>query len=108
MQPRVLRAPARLDDPARQLEGYFTGRRRGFDVPLDLRLSAGFRRRVRTIRAYRSYAAVAVAKATGRAQAVRAVGSACATNPSRCWCRAIWSCAPTEPSAGMSVDWGAR
>ena len=85
VSPRVLHAPRRLDEAARQLEGYFTGRRHTFDVPLDLRLSAGFRRQVldhlRTI-AYghtESYAGVALA--TGRAQAVRAVGSACATNP---------------------------
>src|SRR5262249_50714473 len=30
----------------RELGEYFTGRRRGFDLPLDWRLSAGFRRAV--------------------------------------------------------------
>ena len=85
VSPRVLHAPGRLDDAARQLEGYFTGRRRAFDVPLDLRLSAGFRRQVldhlRTIAYGRTESYSSVARATGRAQAVRAVGSACATNP---------------------------
>ncbi|MDD9206697.1 cysteine methyltransferase, partial [Georgenia sp. 10Sc9-8] len=42
VSPRVLRAPARLDPAVRELEEYFTGRRHAFDVPLDLRLAAGF------------------------------------------------------------------
>ena len=46
VSPRVLRAPARLDDAARQLDEYFAGRRRAFDVPVDLRLARGFRRAV--------------------------------------------------------------
>ena len=85
ISPRVLRAPGRLDEPARQLEAYFTGRRRTFDVPLDLRLSAGFRRQVldhlRTIGYGHTESYAGVAAAIGRARAVRAVGSACATNP---------------------------
>jgi methylated-DNA-[protein]-cysteine S-methyltransferase len=48
ISPRVLRAPARLDPAVRQLEEYFAGRRTAFDLPLDLRLSAGFRRDVLT------------------------------------------------------------
>jgi len=85
VSPRVLRAPGLVAVAARQLEEYFTGRRRGFDVPLDLRLSAGFRRSVldelRRIEfgGTRSYAEIAVA--AGSPRAVRAVGSACATNP---------------------------
>ena len=85
VSPRVLHAPGRLDEAVRQLEGYFAGRRRAFDVPLDLRLSAGFRRQVldhlRTIAYGHTESYSSVARATGRAQAVRAVGSACATNP---------------------------
>jgi methylated-DNA-[protein]-cysteine S-methyltransferase len=85
VSPRVLYAPGRLDEAARQLEGYFTGRRHAFDVPLDLRLSAGFRRQVldhlRTIGYGRTESYAGVARAVGRDRAVRAVGSACATNP---------------------------
>jgi methylated-DNA-[protein]-cysteine S-methyltransferase len=85
ISPRVLRAPGRLDEAARQLEAYFAGRRRTFDVPLDLRLSAGFRRQVlnhlRTIGYGHTQSYAGVAEAIGRARAVRAVGSACATNP---------------------------
>ena len=85
ISPRVLRAPARLDVAAREIEEYFAGRRVGFDLALDLRLSAGFRRTVLvhlTDIAYgttTSYAAVAAA--AGNPRAVRAVGTACATNP---------------------------
>jgi methylated-DNA-[protein]-cysteine S-methyltransferase len=85
VSPRVLHAPRRLDEAARQLDGYFTGRRRVFDLPLDLRLSAGFRRQVlnhlRTIGYGQTESYAGVARAIGRAGAVRAVGSACATNP---------------------------
>jgi methylated-DNA-[protein]-cysteine S-methyltransferase len=85
ISPRVLHAPGRLDDAARQLDGYFTGRRRAFDLPLDLQLSAGFRREVlnhlRAIGYGHTESYAAVARAVGRPSAVRAVGSACATNP---------------------------
>ena len=46
VSPRILHAPARLDLAARELEEYFAGRRRAFDLPLDWRLSVGFRRTV--------------------------------------------------------------
>jgi methylated-DNA-[protein]-cysteine S-methyltransferase len=85
VSPRLLRAPARLDPIARQLEEYFVKRRRRFDLPLDFLLAHGFRRTVLdhlTEIGYgqtASYAAVAAA--AGAPKAVRAVGSACATNP---------------------------
>ncbi len=46
VSPRILRAPARLDTVARQLDEYFAKRRTTFDVPVDLRLTDGFRRNV--------------------------------------------------------------
>jgi methylated-DNA-[protein]-cysteine S-methyltransferase len=82
---RILRGGHRLDPLARELDDYFAGRRHGFDVPLDLRLARGFRLAVlRHLSAIpygstESYAEVAVA--SGSPKAVRAVGSACATNP---------------------------
>jgi methylated-DNA-[protein]-cysteine S-methyltransferase len=85
ISPRILAAPRRLDDVARQLDEYFAGRRTAFDVALDRRLSAGFRRTVLDHLAAisygrtESYAQAAVA--TGHPRAVRAVGTACATNP---------------------------
>jgi methylated-DNA-[protein]-cysteine S-methyltransferase len=85
LTPRILLAPRRLDNAARELEEYFTGRRHDFDLPLDLTLSRGFRRAVLehlpeiTYGHTASYAAVATA--AGSPRAVRAVGTACATNP---------------------------
>jgi len=85
VSPRVLRAPRRLDPVTRQLDEYFAGDRRSFEVPVDLRLARGFRRTVlehlRTIPygSVESYAAVA--SASGSPAAVRAAGTACATNP---------------------------
>jgi methylated-DNA-[protein]-cysteine S-methyltransferase len=85
ISPRILAAPRRLDDVARQLDEYFVGRRTAFDVALDRRLSAGFRRTVLDHLAAISYghteSYAQVAAATGHPGAVRAVGSACATNP---------------------------
>jgi methylated-DNA-[protein]-cysteine S-methyltransferase len=85
VSPRVLRAPARLDETSRQLEEYLTGRRTAFDLPLDWRLSRGFRREVLAhlpvIGYGRTETYAQVAAAAGRPRAVRAVGTACATNP---------------------------
>jgi methylated-DNA-[protein]-cysteine S-methyltransferase len=85
ISPRILRAPHRLDGAASQLDEYFSGRRRSFDVPIDLQLAHGFRRKVLThLRdiAYGETASYAmVAAASGSPAAVRAVGSACASNP---------------------------
>ena len=41
---RVLRAPLELDPVRRELDEYFEGRRRDFDLPLDLRGREGFSR----------------------------------------------------------------
>jgi methylated-DNA-[protein]-cysteine S-methyltransferase len=85
ISPRVLRAPRRLDEAARQLEDYFAGRRTLFDLPLDLSRSAGFRRLVLGYLPTIAYGQTAtyqsVAAAVHNPKAVRAVGSACATNP---------------------------
>jgi methylated-DNA-[protein]-cysteine S-methyltransferase len=85
ISPRVLESPARLEVVARELEEYFDGRRKGFDVPLDWRLSAGFRSTVLHHLPEISYGQTAsysvVAQLAGNPKAVRAVGSACATNP---------------------------
>ena len=85
ISPRVLRAPKRLDAAARELDEYFDGQRRVFDLPVDLSLSRGFRQLVQQhlpeigygqTRTYRQ-----VAELVGSPKAVRAVGTACATNP---------------------------
>ena len=85
ISPRVLRAPRRLDAAARELDEYFSRQRRVFDLPLDMSLSSGFRQLVQRhlpeigygqTRSYRE-----VAELVGNPKAVRAVGTACATNP---------------------------
>lgn len=85
VSPRVLAAPARLEDAARQLEEYFDGARRGFDLPLDRRLSTGFRGVVQAalpdIDYGRTVSYAELAARVGKPRAVRAVGTACATNP---------------------------
>lgn len=85
VSPRVLEGSARLDAPARQLDEYFAGRRRSFDVDVDLRLATGFRRSVlehlREIPYGHTESYAGVAAATGRPRAFRAVGTACGHNP---------------------------
>ena len=85
VSPRILHAPARLDAPARELDEYFAGRRQTFDVPLDWQLSKGFRNTVLHalpgIEYGQTASYAAVAELAGNPKAVRAVGSACATNP---------------------------
>jgi len=85
VSPRVLEAPAQLDEVRRELDLYFEGRLTEFDLPLDWQLSKDFRRRV--LRAIaripygqtRSYTQMATSAGNGRA--VRAAGTACGTNP---------------------------
>jgi methylated-DNA-[protein]-cysteine S-methyltransferase len=85
ISPRVLEAPARLDPARRQLEEYFEGGRTAFALPVDWRLSSGFRERVlhaiAAIPFGRTGTYRSVATAAGTPNAVRAAGSACATNP---------------------------
>jgi methylated-DNA-[protein]-cysteine S-methyltransferase len=85
ISPRILHAPVRLDDTARELEEYFSRSRRTFDIALDWRLSKGFRSAVLHALPGIGYgytaSYAAVAQLAGNPKAVRAVGSACATNP---------------------------
>ncbi|HZU49780.1 MAG TPA: methylated-DNA--[protein]-cysteine S-methyltransferase [Mycobacterium sp.] len=85
VSPRILRAPARLDAAARQIDDYFAKRRKHFELPLDLRLASGFRRAVieqlRRIDYGQRQSYASVAAAVGSPRAVRAVGTACAHNP---------------------------
>jgi methylated-DNA-[protein]-cysteine S-methyltransferase len=86
ISPRVLEAPAQLDPVRRELDEYFEGERRSFDIPLDWRLTHGFRAKV-LHRLYEdvpygetaSYTEMAVA--AGSPRAYRAAGSACGSNP---------------------------
>ena len=85
VSPRILEAPGRLAEPVRQLEEYFAGKRKVFNLALDFRLATGFRRTVVehlpkiNYGATASYAALAAL--AGNPGAVRAAGTACARNP---------------------------
>ena len=86
VSPRVLESPKRLDEERRELEQYFDGRRRKFDVPVDWALyPAGFRGRALRAVARIPYGKVKtyteIAKAAGNPRAFRAAGTACGTNP---------------------------
>ncbi len=85
ISPRLLDAPARLDRVARELDEYFAGKRKVFDVPLDFSLSRGFRLTVLRHMAEIPYGETEtyaqLAAVSGSPAAVRAVGTACATNP---------------------------
>lgn len=83
---RILRASTPAITHTRQeLDEYFAGRRRRFDVPLDWTLAKAFRFKVLEATARIPYGQTAsyrqVAGAAGRPNAVRAAGSALATNP---------------------------
>ena len=85
VSPRVLEAPARLDEPRRQLEDYFEGRRRDFDLPLDWTLVSEFGRRVLGRTAAIPFGKVStygeVAREIGSPGAARATGNALGANP---------------------------
>lgn len=93
--PRILGAPTEspvLDAAAAQIDQYLDGRRREFDLPLDTRLARGFRGEVQQHLARVGYGRTAtyreIAAELDRPGAVRAVGSACATNP----LPLVWPC----------------
>jgi methylated-DNA-[protein]-cysteine S-methyltransferase len=85
VSPRVVRLPARLDAVRRQLDEYFAGRRRAFDVELDRRLSHGYRLAVleelSRVPFGQTVSYKDLAERTGHPKASRAVGTAMATNP---------------------------
>ena len=85
ISPRVLEAPRRLDVVAAEMDEYFAGKRRVVDVPLDYTLSSGFRQVVQRYLPHIGYGHTQsykeVAECVGNPKAVRAVGTACATNP---------------------------
>jgi methylated-DNA-[protein]-cysteine S-methyltransferase len=85
ISPRVLAAPRKLDGARRELEEYFGGRRRRFDLGLDWRLTQGFGRRVLKATARIPYGALStykgVAAEAGSPRGSRAAGNALGSNP---------------------------
>jgi methylated-DNA-[protein]-cysteine S-methyltransferase len=82
---RVMRAPRPLETTRRQLDDYFEGRRRDFDLLVDLRPVPDFQRLVLTELAQVRYGQVetygGLAARVGRPRAARAVGGALNRNP---------------------------
>ncbi|HEY4398866.1 MAG TPA: methylated-DNA--[protein]-cysteine S-methyltransferase [Acidimicrobiia bacterium] len=85
ISPRVVEAPVRLDPVRRELDEYFAGRRRVFDLLIDWSLTGGFRRRVleATARIPSGHVTTygALAAQVGKPTAARAVGNAVGSNP---------------------------
>ena len=85
VSPRVLEAPQRTDAVRRQLDEYFAGTRRTFDIPIDWRLLRGFREAVLRATAAIPFGSVSsyrdIAAAAGSPNAYRAAGNALGSNP---------------------------
>ncbi len=85
VSPRVLESPQATDEVRRELDEYFEGRRKGFEVRPDLRLVRGFNQKVLRltsripfgqVRTYRE-----MATGAGSPRAARAAGNALGSNP---------------------------
>lgn len=85
LSPRVLQGGPALDRVARELDEYFAGRRRAFDLAIDWALVPPFGRRVLRATARIPYGELAtygeVAARAGSPGAARAAGSALGRNP---------------------------
>ncbi len=87
VSPAVVRGTSEaLDEVRRELDAYFGGRRRSFDVPVDLALATPFQSRVLgTLRESVAYGSTTtygtLARQIGAPKASRAVGAALGANP---------------------------
>jgi methylated-DNA-[protein]-cysteine S-methyltransferase len=85
LSPRILEAPARLDDVRRELDEYFEGRRRDFDLKIDWALASDFGKRILTATAAIPFGQLStygkVAAQAGNPKASRAAGRALGANP---------------------------
>jgi methylated-DNA-[protein]-cysteine S-methyltransferase len=85
VSPRIVESPARLDRIRRELDEYFEGRRREFELPLDWTLVGPFGRRVLGAAAQIPYGNVLtyteVAAEAGSPRGSRAAGNALGANP---------------------------
>jgi methylated-DNA-[protein]-cysteine S-methyltransferase len=85
VSPRIVQAPAPLDQVRRELDEYFEGRRRSFELQLDWALVGPFGRRVLGAAAEIPYGGVLsyaqVAAEAGSPRGSRAAGNALGANP---------------------------
>ncbi|HEX2196875.1 MAG TPA: methylated-DNA--[protein]-cysteine S-methyltransferase [Actinomycetota bacterium] len=85
LSPRVVKAPRKVASVARELDEYFAGRRKRFDVPLDWALVGPYARKVLRATAAIPFGKVStyreVARKAGNPAASRAAGNALGSNP---------------------------
>ncbi len=86
LSPRVVESPRRLDSTRRELDEFFSGRRRDFDIPLDWSLvKPGFTREVLVATAQIPFGETTsykgIAGRAGNERAFRAAGTALGSNP---------------------------
>jgi methylated-DNA-[protein]-cysteine S-methyltransferase len=85
ISPRVLLAPAKLDRVRRELDEYFAGTRKDFDLEIDLTLAKPFARRILAATARVPFGATStygeIAAEAGSPGAARAAGGALGSNP---------------------------
>jgi methylated-DNA-[protein]-cysteine S-methyltransferase len=85
LSPRILEAPARLDRARRELDEYFEGERKRFELPIDWSLTRGFAgevlRQTARIGFGKTSTYAEVASGAGSPRAVRAAGNALGANP---------------------------
>jgi methylated-DNA-[protein]-cysteine S-methyltransferase len=85
VSPRLLEAPAQLEEARRELDLYFEGKLEHFDLPLDWQLSDGFQlavqRGIAKIPYGQTRTYTELARKAGNERAVRAAGTACGRNP---------------------------
>jgi methylated-DNA-[protein]-cysteine S-methyltransferase len=85
LSPRIVEAPQRLERVRRELDEYFAGARRDFDVPLDRVLMSAFAKKVLAATAAIPYGSVStymeMASAAGSPRGSRAAGNALGSNP---------------------------
>src|SRR5439155_5524061 len=88
LSPRVLESARATGEVRRELDEYFAGDRRTFDVPVDLSLTTGFTRAVLAATARIPFGSTstygAIAEAAGSPGAPRAAGTACGSNQAQC------------------------
>ena len=88
----MLAAPRKLDEPRRELDEYFAGRRRRFEFALDWQLTRGFGRRVLEATAEIPYGAVLVRAGRRRRRAAPVAPAPPATRSAPTRCRSSFPC----------------
>jgi len=85
LSPRIVEAPQRLERVRRELDEYFSGARRDFEVPLDRVLMSAFAKKILAATAAIPYGGVStyteMATAAGSPRGSRAAGNALGSNP---------------------------